>query len=154
MIDGVVIKTLKTHEDDRGFFREIFRYAEEYSDVSVGQLSHSLVKEGVVKGWHGHRGQSQWNYVVTGLIKVALHDNRVNSPTYKKTMEFFVGDGQNPSAYFFPPGVLHGYKCLKGPMDIIYVTSGVYTLSDEIRLSLDGFETNNKWQNYFSGCLA
>jgi len=49
MIEGVVIKILKTHEDDSGFFREIFRFSEEYSDVSVGQLSHSLVKEGVIK---------------------------------------------------------------------------------------------------------
>ena len=137
MIEGVVIKTLKTYGDDRGFFREIFRFAEEYSSVSVGQLSHSLVKEGVVKGWHGHMEQSQWNYVVTGLIEGALHDNRADSPTYRETIEFILGDGQEPSAYYFPPGVLHGYKCLKGPMQIIYVTSGIYTLSDEIRLSLD-----------------
>lgn len=146
MIDGVVIKALKTHEDDRGFFREIFRFSEEYNDVSVGQLSHSLVKEGVIKAWHGHREQSQWNYVVTGLIKVVLHDNRANSPTYKETMEFFAGDGQEPCAYFFPPGVLHGYKCLKDPMHIIYVTSGVYDLSDEIRIALDDPEIGFKWK--------
>ena len=137
MIDGVVIKALKTHEDDRGFFREIFRFSKEFNDVSVGQLSHSLVKEGVIKAWHGHRKQSQWNYVVLGLIKVVLHDNRTNSPTYKETMEFLVGDGQEPSVYFFPPGVLHGYKCLKGPMQIIYVTSGVYDLEDEVRIDLN-----------------
>lgn len=137
MIDGVIIKELQTHEDERGFFREIFRFSEEYNDISVGQLSHSLVKEGVIKAWHGHRVQSQWNYVVTGLIKVALHDNRTNSPTYKEIMEFLVGDGQEPSAYFFPPGVLHGYKCLKGPMQIIYVTSGVYDLEDEVRIDLN-----------------
>lgn len=137
MIEGVVIKNLKTYGDNRGFFREIFRFSEEFKDVPVGQLSHSLVKKGVIKGWHGHKDQSQWNYVVTGLIKVALHDNRVNSETYKKTMEFFVGEGQEPSAYFFPPGVLHGYKCLEGPMQIIYVTSGVYDLKDEVRIPYD-----------------
>ena len=146
MIDGVVIKTLKTHKDDRGFFREIFRFSEEHRDVSVGQLSHSLVKEGVVKGWHGHKEQSQWNYVVTGLIAVALHDNRSESPTYGETIEFLVGDGQEPSAYYFPSGVLHGYKCLKGPMQIIYVTSGGYTLSDEIRLSLGDAGIEIKWK--------
>jgi dTDP-4-dehydrorhamnose 3,5-epimerase len=140
MIDGVIIKDLKTHEDERGFFREIFRFSEEYNDVSVGQLSHSLVNKGVIKGWHGHKVQSQWNYVVTGLIKVALYDNRAASSTYKGTMEFFVGDGHEPCAYFFPPGVLHCYKCLKDPMHIIYVTSGVYDLSDEIRIALDDLE--------------
>lgn len=137
MIDGIVIKALVTHEDERGFFREIFRFSEEFYDVSVAQMSHSLVKEGVIKGWHGHREQSQWNYVVTGLIKVVIYDNRANSPTYTETIEFLVGDSQEPSAYFFPPGVLHGYKCLKGPMQIIYVTSGVYDLEDEVRIDLN-----------------
>ena len=140
MIEGVVLKALITHEDKRGFFREIFRFPEEFYDVPIGQLSHSLVKEGVVKAWHGHREQSQWNYVVNGLIKVGLHDNRINSSTYKETMKFLVGDGQDPFAYFFPPGVLHGYKCLKGPLQIIYVTSGMYDLKDEIRLSLTSLD--------------
>jgi dTDP-4-dehydrorhamnose 3,5-epimerase len=145
MIDGIVIQTLKTHEDQRGFFREIFRFSEDYNDVSVGQLSHSLVNEGVIKGWHGHKVQSQWNYIVIGLIKVALYDNRADSPTHKEIMEFNVGEGQEPMAYFFPSGVLHGYKCLKGPMHIIYATSGVYDLSDEVRLALDDFETGLDW---------
>lgn len=36
--------------------------------------------------------------------------------------------------YYFRPGVLHGYKYIDEPMHIIYVTSGVYDLSDEIRI--------------------
>ena len=107
-------------------------------DVSIGQLSHSKVEEGVVKAWHGHVYQSQWNYVVNGKISVVLFDDRENSITYKETIEFLAGDGiEKPIAYFFPPGVLHGYKCIKGPMHIIYTTSGVYDLKDEIRKSND-----------------
>ena len=135
MIDGVKIVELKTHKDERGFFREIFRFSEQFKGVPVGQLSQSLVKEGVVKAWHGHEYQSQWNYVVSGQIKVALYDNREESTTYKETIEFVAGDEVEPIAYFFPPGVLHGYKCTQGPMEIIYVTSGVYNLDDEMRLS-------------------
>jgi len=145
VINGVKIIELTTHEDDRGFFREIFRYSEEFKGVAVGQLSHSLVKEGVIKGWHGHREQSQWNYVVAGLIKVALYDNRADSLTYKETMEFLTGDGEEPKGYFFSPGVLHGYECVKAPMHIIYVTSGVYDLTDEIRFALDDLEIGFNW---------
>ncbi|MFH1798616.1 MAG: dTDP-4-dehydrorhamnose 3,5-epimerase family protein [Candidatus Omnitrophota bacterium] len=145
MIKDVIIKKLKTHEDGRGFFREIFRFSEEFKSICVGQLSHSLVKEGVLKGWHGHKKQSQWNYVVTGLIKVALYDDRDNSPTYKQIMEFIAGDGRDALAYFFPPGVLHGYKCLKGPMQIVYVTSGVYDLEDEVRLPVEEAGDICKW---------
>jgi dTDP-4-dehydrorhamnose 3,5-epimerase len=134
MIDGVVIKKLVTHSDERGFFREIFRFQEEFQNEEIGQISHSLVKEGVIKAWHGHKYQSQWNYVVTGKILVALYDNRKDSPTYKQTMKFIVGIEEEEKAYFFPAGVLHGYKCLHGPIHIIYITSGMYSLDDEIRV--------------------
>ncbi len=146
MIDGVKIVELKTYKDERGFFREIFRFPEQFEGVSVGQLSHSLVKEGIIKAWHGHVYQSQWNYVVTGQIRVALYDDRPNSSTYKETMEFISGDEAKPMAYFFPPGVLHGYQCMKGPMHIIYVTSGVYDLEDEIRKSSDDLNPAIPWK--------
>ena len=133
MIEGVKLIKLQTHNDERGFFREIFRFEEQFREVSVGQLSHSMVKEGVIKGWHGHVCQSQWNYVVTGNINVALYDDRKNSATYREVMEFDVGDDKESIAYFFPPGVLHGYKCLSGPMHIIYVTSDTYDIYDEVR---------------------
>ena len=136
MIEGVKITKLKTHKDERGFFREIFRFEEQFPGVSVGQLSHSMVQEGVIKGWHGHVYQSQWNYVVSGKINVALFDDRKDSSTYGALMEFDVGHDKETIAYFFPPGVLHGYKCTSGPMHIIYATSGAYDLDDEVRVSI------------------
>jgi dTDP-4-dehydrorhamnose 3,5-epimerase len=136
MIDGVKIIELTTHKDERGFFREIFRFPEQFAEIPVGQLSHSMVKEGLVKAWHGHVYQSQWNYVVSGQIQVVLYDKRNHSRTYKELYEFVVGDGLDPLAYYFPPGVLHGYKCIQGPMQIIYATSEVYDLKDEIRIDL------------------
>ena len=145
MIDGVKIVELTTHVDSRGFFREVFRFPEQFEGVSVGQLSHSLVKEGVVKAWHGHVFQSQWNYVVSGQIKVCLYDNSKESATYRETMEFVAGDGVEPIAYFFPRCVLHGYKCLKGPMQIVYVTSGVYDIDDEIRMTNGDLRIGFTW---------
>jgi dTDP-4-dehydrorhamnose 3,5-epimerase len=145
VIDGVKIIELTTHKDDRGFFREIFRFTEHFENTLVGQLSHSLVNEGVIKAWHGHVYQSQWNYVVSGQIKVALYDNRKTSVTYKETMEFVVADDMKPIAYFFPQGVMHGYKCMKGPMQIIYVTSGVYNIDDEIRISKSDLGIGYNW---------
>ena len=91
MIEGVKIKYLDTHTDERGFFREVFRCSEEFENISVGQLSHSLVNEGVIKAWHGHKVQAQWNYVITGLIKVALYDTRMGSSTNGKIFDFKYG---------------------------------------------------------------
>ena len=146
MIDGVKIINLTTHGDERGFFREIFRFPKQFKGLSVGQLSHSMVKQGIIKAWHGHVCQSQWNYVVTGQIQVALYDDRKDSSTYKETIEYVAGNEAEPMAYFFPPGVMHGYKCSKGPMHIIYVTSGVYDLEDEIRKSSDDLNPVISWK--------
>jgi dTDP-4-dehydrorhamnose 3,5-epimerase len=137
MIDGVVIKALVTHVDERGFFRELLRASDDFSTAGFGQLSHSLVYPGVVKAWHGHRKQSQWTYVASGRLRVVLHDGRTQSPTCRQTMELEVGDGHPVRLYFFPPGVLHGYRCLSGPAQVIYVTSGEYDLADELRLPPD-----------------
>ena len=145
MIDGVKIISLTTHGDERGFFREIFRFPKQFKGLSVGQLSHSMVKQGIIKAWHGHVYQSQWNYVVSGQIKVALYDDRKDSSTYKKTIEFVAGDEVESIAYFFPLGILHGYKCIQGPMHIIYVTSGVYDLEDEIRKSNKELNADYTW---------
>jgi len=137
MIAGVFFKDLVTHTDECGFFRELIRSTDEFFTPGFGQLSHSLVYPGVIKAWHVHKVQSQWNYVVMGLIRVVLHDMRTQSPTFRQTMELLAGDNQPAQVYSFPPGVAHGYKCLHGPMNIIYVTSGLYDLEDEVRIPYD-----------------
>jgi len=132
MINEVSIIDLTSHLDYRGFFREVSRTCN--LEMGIGQISHSMVYPGVIKAWHGHNEQTQLNYVVNGVIRTVLYDNRKESSTYKEIMEFLVGDNQKPIAYVFPPNVLHGYKCLSGPMNIIYVTSGIYDIKDGIRL--------------------
>jgi dTDP-4-dehydrorhamnose 3,5-epimerase len=145
MIQGVTIKELTTFDDERGFFREIIRHTDDFFSDGFGQLSHSLVNGGVVKAWHGHNFQTQWNYVATGLIKVALYDNRETSETYGELMEFLCGESQLAQVYMFPSGVLHGYKCLTASMNIIYVTSGTYDLDDEIRVPQESEHINYNW---------
>jgi dTDP-4-dehydrorhamnose 3,5-epimerase len=140
-IHGVAIKKLITHADERGFFREVVRKTDMFFDAGYGQLSHSIVYAGVVKAWHMHRVQTQWNYIVTGLIKVALHDTRPDSPTYRMTMEFLAGENQEAAVYCFPPGVAHGYRCI----NIIYVTSDVYDLADEVRIQHDDPDIGYDW---------
>jgi dTDP-4-dehydrorhamnose 3,5-epimerase len=146
MIEGVVLKELETHSDDRGFFREIFRMTDDFFQEGFGQLSHSLVYPGVVKAWHAHRVQTQWNYIACGLVRVALHDIRPESPTYRETMEFLTGENQKPIVYSFPPGVAHGYRCIAGPMHIIYITSGVYDLGDEVKIPHNDPDIGYDWQ--------
>jgi dTDP-4-dehydrorhamnose 3,5-epimerase len=144
MITGVYFKELITHADERGFFREVIRTTDEFFSAGFGQLSHSLVYSSVVKAWHAHKLQTQWTYVVSGLLKVVLYDGRLDSSTRNERIEFLAGDHQPVCAYCFPPGVLHGYRCIK-TANVIYVTSGVYDLSDEVRLPHDDPSVGYDW---------
>ena len=145
MIEGVVIKNLVRHTDERGFFQEVIRNTDDFFKEGFGQLSYSFVYQGVIKAWHLHKVQSQWTAIVKGAAKVALHDCRKDSATYGKTLEFITGDGYQPLVYKFPPGVAHGYKCINGPMLVLYVTSGVYDTSDEQRMSHDDKNIGYDW---------
>lgn len=134
MIHDVVIKELATHADERGFFREVIRVNDDLFREGFGQLSHSLVHAGVTKAWHIHKKQVDWWYVAAGVLKVALHDTRSESPTFRETMEFPLGDHQPARCVRIPPGVAHGYRCVAGPAHVIYITSRVYDPSDEGRI--------------------
>lgn len=134
MIEGVVIKDLIKHADERGFFQEIIRNTDNFFAEGFGQLSYSLVYTGVVKAWHLHREQTQWTCILNGTARVVLHDCRRDSTSFGQTIEILVGNEFKPVVYKFPPGVAHGYKCVNGPMSVLYVTSGIYDPSDEQRI--------------------
>ena len=126
--------SLHSNIDERGFFIELSKSNNDFFEEGIGQISHSFVKKDIIKSWHAHKFQTQWNYVVRGKIDVVLIDGRENSETYKNKISFQAGEGGRKTIYKFPPGVLHGYKCIKN-LDIIYITSGQYDLDDEIRVN-------------------
>jgi dTDP-4-dehydrorhamnose 3,5-epimerase len=145
VIEGVVFKDLVTHPDERGFFRELIRVTDEFFGEGFGQWSHSLMYPGVIKAWHIHYQQVDWWYVPIGVLKVALHDLRPESPTYRQTMEFLLGENQPPRLVRIPPGVAHGCKVISGPAHLFYVTSRVYDPSDEGRIPHDDPEIGYDW---------
>ena len=145
LIDGVLIKEIKTNSDDRGYFREIIRSSDEIFEEGFGQCSHSVVFQGITKAWHLHKYQYQWTYVASGTLKVVLYDTRSESPTYNLKNELLVGGTYKPIVYLIPPGVAHGYRCLSGPAHVFYLTSGEYDLSDEIRIPYNDLSINFDW---------
>ncbi len=140
-IDGVVLKELVTHVDERGFFREVIRESDEFFD-HFGQWSHSLMYPGVAKAWHIHQRQTDWWYVI-GSLKVALYDMREDSPTRGQLMEFLLGDGK-PGCLKIPPGVAHGCRAL-ALTHLLYITSNVYAPDDEGRISHDDPTIGYDW---------
>ena len=145
MIDGVIIKTLITHTDERGFFREIIRCNDDFFSEGFGQWSVSRMYTGVIKAWHIHQKQIDWWYVSDGVLKVVLYDTRKSSPTYKETMELLMGDNQPSQVLKIPTGVAHGCKCISGPSNLFYITSNVYDPKDEGRIPYNDSEIGYDW---------
>lgn len=145
MIDGVIIKKLATHTDERGFFREIIRVTDDFFDDGFGQWSHSLMFDGVIKAWHYHEIQTDWWYVCSGVLRVGLCDLRQDSPTYKQIMDFLMGDMQTAQVIKIPPGVVHGCQTVQGPVHLFYVTSHIYDPNDEHRIPYDDPEIDFDW---------
>jgi dTDP-4-dehydrorhamnose 3,5-epimerase len=144
-IEGVVVKQLVTHTDERGFFRELIRNTDEFFGDGFAQLSHSLMHPGVAKAWHIHKQQIDWWYVPVGVLKVALYDTREDSPTKGVLQELFMGGDYGHSILKIPPGVAHGCKAIGGQAHLVYVTSNVYNPADEGRIPHDDPEIGYDW---------
>ena len=133
MIEGVELKDLTTHADERGFFREIIRESDPFFG-HFGQWSHSLMYAGTAKAWHHHAKQTDWWYVI-GTVKVALYDLRKDSPSSGELMEFMLGD-RFTRCLKIPPGVAHGCRALE-LSHVLYLTSSTYDPADEGRIPHD-----------------
>ena len=148
---GVEFKSLVSHPDSRGFFREIFRESDPiFSDGKFGQWSHSKMEKGVVKAWHYHHIQTDWWYVPIGQIETVLYDNREESPTYRTKLVFRMGDSSvSPDTHEvcvkIPTGVLHGCKVLSPEAHLFYITSETYNPDDEGRFSFDSEVVDHSW---------
>ncbi|GAC1672958.1 MAG: dTDP-4-dehydrorhamnose 3,5-epimerase family protein [Candidatus Dormibacteraceae bacterium] len=140
-IEGVFLKDLVTHTDERGFFREVIRDTDDFFG-DFGQWSHSMMYSGTAKAWHIHKRQTDWWYVL-GALKVALYDTREDSPTRGELMEFVMGD-LKPTCLKIPPGVAHGCRALQ-LSHILYVTSSIYDPDDEGRIPHDDPAIGYDW---------
>jgi dTDP-4-dehydrorhamnose 3,5-epimerase len=108
MIEGVVIKRLQVHPDQRGRLMEILRCDDEVFR-KFGQVYMTTVYPGVVKAWHYHKVQEDNFAVLAGMVQVALHDPREDSPTKGEVNVVHAGI-HNPVLVHVPPFVYHGFK--------------------------------------------
>jgi dTDP-4-dehydrorhamnose 3,5-epimerase len=128
-IDGAVLFTPKVFGDDRGAFFEAFRASWTKPAKAMVQWNISRSAEGVVRGLHYHRLQSDYWFVPTGHVRVALVDMRPKSPTSRKALCLDLKEDQ-PRGLLIPPGVLHGYAILKAAT-VMYLVDVEYTGGDE-----------------------
>ena len=146
-IEGVKVKKLTTHTDDRGNFMEILR-SDEGLLSNFGQASISVTLPGVIKAFHWHKKQDDTFFCISGNAHVVLHDLRKESKTYKKTQVIYLGDNAEKKLLIIPHGVAHGYRVLGNtPLVMLYIVSELYDpkINDEQRIPFDDNEINFDW---------
>ena len=145
MIEGVVVKKLIRHKDGRGFFEELIRVTDDFFKEGFGQWSHSYREEGIIVAWHYHPTQIDWWYVARGTLKVALYDLREKSKTKGEINEFTLGEAGRNIVLKIPAMVAHGFKVLKGPAELFYLTSKTYDSKEEGRIPLETRQIAYEW---------
>ncbi len=129
MIEGVVIKKLIRHCDDRGFFMEVLRDDDQLLS-RFGQASFSKSYPGVIKAFHYHEKQDDLWFFPSGNAQVVLFDFRDESSTKGETQVVYMGE-DNPLLLLIPIGVAHGYRVLgQEPAVIMYFTTKSYDPAD------------------------
>lgn len=147
MIEGVKIKKLVIHKDERGRLMEILRYDDSIFE-KFGQVYVTTAMPSFVKAWHYHKKQIDNFTCVKGKIKLVLFDARKDSETKGELQEFFISMEENPIVVQIPKGVYHGFECAnKEECIMINTCTEPYDNKnpDEYRLPFDSKEINYKW---------
>jgi dTDP-4-dehydrorhamnose 3,5-epimerase len=109
-IDGVVVRSLSLHEDERGWLTELYRGDE--LDHRVAMCYASWTLPGKARGPHEHIYQSDcFAFIGPGRFRLYLWDGRKESKTYLRRMRMDVGQ-DDPAAVLVPPRVVHAYRCI------------------------------------------
>lgn len=109
-IEGVIVKKLIKHVDERGFLAETFRQDELPPGLMPVMSYVSYTEPGVSRGPHEHVHQTDiFSFIGPGNFLVKLWDNRPHSTTFGHYMQLYAGL-DNPATIIVPPGVVHGYK--------------------------------------------
>ncbi|MDR4926180.1 dTDP-4-dehydrorhamnose 3,5-epimerase family protein [Peribacillus simplex] len=148
MIEGVKVKKLIKHCDDRGFFAELVRDDEPELLSRFGQASCSMSYPGVIKAFHYHEKQDDLWFFPSGNAQVVLFDLREGSSTKGETDVYYMGE-ENPIMLLIPKGVAHGYRVLgQKPATILYFTTESYNPKnpDEKRIKWDDSEIGFSWE--------
>ncbi len=141
LIDGVKARRAKVMPDERGRLGEIFRADDPWFE-KFGQVYFTTTYPGVVKAWHYHKKQTDNFYVIKGTVKVALYDQRKDSPTCGTVNQICLGE-HCPGLLRIPPGVMHGWMCVgQTEAYIVNITSEVYDYEEPDEYRTDPHEND------------
>ena len=120
LIDGVRLKEVQNVVARNGVVTELWRPEWLGGDIRPAHVVHVTLAAFSETNWHCHKIQNDLLFVVRGLIKIALYDDRERSPTYRR-LNVIPFSHTRPTLVNVPPGIWHCLKNLGGD-EAAYVT--------------------------------
>lgn len=151
-IDGLIVRPLTVHHDDRGYLMEILR-DDSPTFTKFGQvyMVGDMVR-GTVRAFHRHRELIDWFFISHGTAKFVFVDGRNDSPTFMKYQVVVAGE-RRPVCITVPPGVWHGWMSLDDDTQLISVANSSHDPNklDEERVPPNFFDYVKKgfWEVEF-----
>jgi dTDP-4-dehydrorhamnose 3,5-epimerase len=105
-IAGVRIERIPGSHDHRGSLLPFLNPAQPFWSEPIVWGYLLTVRPGRIKGWNMHQRQADRYVVLSGNLRVALHDDREGSPDRGHTCEFHFTPG-SAGLLLIPPGVWH-----------------------------------------------
>jgi len=149
LIEGVELKQLKKNVDERGYLCELLR--KDWGIFKEFAMAYfSITFPGVVRAWHKHPQSRQEDRmcVIEGTAKMAVYDDREESPTKGLINEFILGE-DNLALLKIPGECWHGVKALGvKPVLLINFPTKLYDYEkpDEERLPPDTDKIPYDWK--------
>jgi len=138
--EGVEVRSLEPHDDDRGRFTEIYRDSWVAGDRP---MQWNLVRSaaGVLRGVHVHRSHADVLTVAAGQLVLGLVDLRSGAPERATTLTL---DAENPRLVSIPPGVAHGFWFPTASLHV-YAVSEYFDPTDELGCQWNDPELGIPW---------
>ncbi len=139
MIDGVHMRDLVLHTDDRGTVCEMYDPRWEWHPDPLVFSYFYTIRPGLIKGWAMHKKHDDRYCLLQGEMKVVLYDARTDSPTKGHVLELYLTE-QRRQLFSLPQGVWHADQNI-GSKDCLVVNFPTiqydHASPDKYRLPLD-----------------
>ena len=137
-ISGVKLFSLKSYEDNRGVFSEVYQAKLDHPEFKIEyvQENESISNYGIFRGMHLQKdshSQSKLIRVVKGKVIDVVCDLRKSSPSFKKNIFIELNPNQ---LLFLPKGLAHGFLSLEEGTVLNYKCDNYYNQSCESGFNL------------------
>lgn len=130
-IDGLLYLDHPIFDDHRGFFSELILFPDLEKALgqsfSVKQVNLARSNQHVCRGFHAEPWRKIIS-VINGTIFSAIADIRPESPTFKETVTFYLGEKPDalPGSFFIGQGLANSYCVIDGPVNYLYCVDQLY----------------------------